>query len=275
MTNSEENEIPLSEPMRRAWLDADERSIVYRKGDVVLRATGEWASTVHQLLRHLEDAGFEYAPRVVGSGFSEDGRETLSFIEGEVINPKPWSDDGVVEVASMLRKLHQATSNIVIPGDAIWPPFFGRDIGSSERVIGHCDFAPWNIVSRDGIPSGLIDWEYAGPIDPLVELAQACWLNVRLFSDDIAEREGLAGVGERAHQLGLMVDAYGLSKSQRMGFFELMLEFVVHDTAFQADEANVTPDSSDTEALWGLAWRARSAAWMLKNRAVLEKAIRG
>ena len=37
----------------------------------------------------------------------------------------------------------------------------------------------------------LIDWETAGPADPMIELAQACWLNAKLFSDDVAEREGL------------------------------------------------------------------------------------
>ena len=52
-----------------------------------------------------------------------------------------------------------------------------------------------------------------------------------------------------------------------------MIEFVAHDTAYQVDEASVTPNSKDTEALWGLAWRARSASWMLRNRSELERAI--
>ncbi len=52
-----------------------------------------------------------------------------------------------------------------------------------------------NIVSREDIPVGLIDGEYAGSADPLVELAQAAWLNVRPFSDDVAEiaRSGARG----------------------------------------------------------------------------------
>jgi aminoglycoside phosphotransferase (APT) family kinase protein len=51
--------------------------------------------------------------------------------------------------------------------------------------------APWNVVSKGGLPIGLIDWEYAGLIDSLVEVAQAAWLNVRLFGDDVAKIEGL------------------------------------------------------------------------------------
>ena len=49
---------------------------VQRQGNVVLRPTGPWTPTVHSLLRHLEEVGFSGAPRVVGSGFAPDGRET-------------------------------------------------------------------------------------------------------------------------------------------------------------------------------------------------------
>ena len=271
--SNHEAEIPLSKPMRRAWLGRDERSVVHRHGDVVLRETGPWATSVHSLLRHLEEVGFAASPRVVGSGFASDGRETLSFIEGEVIDPNPWSLEGAAAVGRMLRDLHDAAASYRPLPDAIWPPWLGRDLGGPERIISHCDAAPWNIISRDGLPVGLIDWEYAGPVDPLIKLAQTCWLNARLFSDDVADREGLPPLADRAQQLGAMVDAYGLSTHQRHGFFDRIIEFVVHDTAFQADEAGLTPESTGQEALWGLAWRARSAAWLLSNRKVIENAI--
>jgi thiamine kinase-like enzyme len=260
--NGSEDEIALSKPMRRAWLDKDDRSAVYRRGDVVLRETGPWAPSVHAFLRHLERVGF-----------ADDGREVLGYIEGEVINPQPWSLEGVTAVGRMLRELHDAAVSFNPPEEAQWPPFHGRNIGGPDRVISHCDLAPWNIVSRDRMPVGLIDWEYAGPIDPLVELAQACWLNVRLFSDDVADKEGLGSLDERCNQLSAMIDAYGLNSDQRAMFFDLMIEFVIYDTAFQADEAGVTSDSSEQEALWGLAWRARSASWMLSNRQTIEQSI--
>jgi hypothetical protein len=34
----------------------------------------------------------------------------------------------------------------------------------------------------------------------------------------------------------------------------------------------VTPDQGDTTALWAIAWRARSAAWMIRHRHLLEDA---
>nr|WP_246580294.1 phosphotransferase [Deinococcus aestuarii] len=149
-------------------------------------------------------------------------------------------------------------------------------MGGRARVIGHGDVAPWNIVARDGRPVALIDWERAGPVDPRVELAQACWLNAKLHDDLVAELEGLPPLEERARQLRAMVDAYGLSAAQRVGFVELMIEFVVHDTANEADEAGIRPESESAappELLWGLAWRARAAAWLCRHRRILENAL--
>ena len=58
---------------------------------------------MHALLRHLEAAGFAAAPRLVGSGLDTDGREMLTFIEGEFTQPGPWSLDGAAAVGRMLR----------------------------------------------------------------------------------------------------------------------------------------------------------------------------
>lgn len=268
-----DEEIALTGPRRRAWLTGDERAVVYRRGDVVVREAGPWAPTIHSLLRHLEDAGFAASSRVVGSGFDADGRETLGYIEGEFTQPGPWTLEGAAAVGRMVRELHDATATFRPPPDAAWSPWLGRDLGGPARIISHCDVAPWNIVARDGLPVGLIDWELAGPVDPLVELAQACWLNAKLHDDIVAEREGLPPLAERARQLRAMVDAYGLSAGKRHGFVDRIVEFIVHDTAFQADDAEVTPDTTDPEALWGLAWRARAAAWILRHRRTLQNAL--
>lgn len=161
---------------------------VYRDGDIVIRETGPWASTVHILLRHLESVGFP-ASRLVGSGFDEHGRETLGYIEGEFMNQGPWGMEGVHAVGGMLHDLHEATASYQPPSDATWGPWFGRELGGRHRVIGHCDFAPWNIVARDGLPVALIDWDFCGPVDPFVELAQASWLNAKRHCDEVAELE--------------------------------------------------------------------------------------
>ena len=54
------------------------RTPVSRIKNAVHREIGPWASTVHSLLRHLEQVGYGGAPRVVGTGFDNRGRETLT-----------------------------------------------------------------------------------------------------------------------------------------------------------------------------------------------------
>ena len=266
---------PGIEPLRIR--SAGHPHAVYRRGDVVIREAGPWTSTIHTLLRHLEDVGFSGSPRVVGSGFDERGRETLQYIEGEFTQPGPWSLEGAAAVGKLVRDLHEATASYVPPADAVWWPWFGRPLGSRQKIIGHCDTAPWNIVAREGMPVALIDWERAGPVDPLVELAEACWLNAKLHDDMVAELEGLPPFEERAKQLRAMVDAYGLPRSERAAFVDLIVQFAIHDAAAQADEAGVTPETKpgtvDPELIWGLSWRARAAAWLSRRRDDLVEAL--
>ena len=248
------------------------RTAVARRGDVVFREAGPWTATVHLLLKHLEDVGFAGAPRVVGSGFDERGRETLTYIDGEFVHPGPWNEAAMDTIGRMLKQLHQATASFCVPEGAIWREWFGRDLGGPRSVIGHCDAAPWNIVARNRVPVALIDWEVAGPVDPIVELAQVCWLNAQLY-DDVAERVGLASLTDRARHVRLILDGYDMPRRERAGFVDRMIEFAIFDAAEQAIEVNVTPDSPGPEPLWGIAYRTRSAAWMLRHRSTIERAL--
>jgi hypothetical protein len=262
---------PAEEPV---LLDGGGRTVVHRRGDVVIRDTGPWTPAVHMLLRHLEDVGFAAAPRLVGSGLDPNGREVLTFIEGEFTQPGPWSLDGAAALGGLLRSLHEATGSFRPPLDAVWFPWHGRDLGGPCTVIGHCDVAPWNIVARDGLPVAFIDWETAGPVDPMIELAQLAWLNAKLYDDIVAEIEHLPPLAERARQLAAIADAYGLTAEQRRGLLDQIIEFAIADTASEADSANVTPETtSHPIALWAMAWRARSAAWMVRHRGVLSAAL--
>ena len=249
------------------------RNAVWRRGDTVLRETGPWAATVHSLLRHLEVVGFEGSPRVTGSGFDERGREVLSFIEGEFVHPHAWSEQALPGLGRLLRELHVATKSFVVPANAIWRDWHGRRLGVVGTGVGHCDTGPWNVVARNALPFALIDWEAAGPVDPEYDLAQMCWLNAQLHDDDVAERQGLPSLRERARHLCLIVEGYELPRARRISLVDKMIEFAVQDAAAHATEAQVTPDTRDPEALWGITWRTKSAAWMLRHRSVLERAL--
>ena len=249
------------------------RSIVSRRDDIVFRSAGFWSPQTIRLLRHLEERGYEHAPRVVGSGFDVQGRETLSFIEGDFIHPGPWSTEALYRIGVMLRSLHEQTADFDPGEDVLWRPWFGRRLGGVNRVVGHCDTGPWNIVAQDGLPVALIDWEEAGPVDRDVELAQACWLNAQLHDDDVAERVGLDSPQARARHMRTLLDGYGLDRVGRESLVWTMVEFAIHAAADQAVQARVTIDKKDGEAIWGIAWRARAASWMLRHRTILQQAL--
>ena len=248
------------------------RTAVHRRDGVVLRQARPSSTAVLALLRHLEAVGFDGAPRVVGSGVDARGRETLTYVEGTFVHPAPWSDDGLAALGRLLRRLHDAAAGFIPPPDAVWQRRYTRQLGDPTAGFGHGDLGPWNVVSRDGVPVALIDWEFAGPLDPLVDLAECAWLNVQLHDDDVAALQSLGPPDRRAAQLRLFLDAYGLPQSARAGVVQLMIDVAVLDAAHEAIEAGVAPDTVDAGP-WAVAWRTRAASWMTRHRSLLTDAI--
>ena len=259
------------------------RSDVRRAGEVVMRAAGPWSASVHALLHHLEAVGFTGSPRVVGDGFDAEGHEVLSYIEGDFVHPHAWSDEAITALGALLRRFHDATATFVPPAGAVWQPWFTRSEGPGA-IIGHGDLGPWNIVARAGLPVGIIDWEFAGPVDRLDELAQAAWLNAQLHDDDVAARNALPPPEARARQLGLFVDAYGMDGVERAQLVTRMIEHAIRDAANEITDAGGLKMSKalsfssavgESDPAWALAWRVRSAAWLVRHRRLLEAAIQG
>jgi Phosphotransferase enzyme family len=255
-----------------ALLTGGGRTAVFRRGGVVARVTGPWAPTVHKLLRHLERVGFEGAPRVVGTGFDDKGRELLTYVGGEVINPRPWTDEAIHELGALMRRLHDATASFQIPERAVWRPWFGREVGTPD-IIGHCDAAPWNIISRGGRPVALIDWEVAGPVDRLTEIALAAWNNAQLYDDEVAAMNGLPDAARRMRQVRTLADAYGPPGAERHRLAYRIIEFAAQSAANEVVEQRITPSTEHVPRAWGIAWQARSVAWLIRNRPALEAAL--
>lgn len=251
------------------------RSTVTRLGGVVFREAAAWSGTTLALLRHLEREGFAYAPRVIGEGFDAAGREMLTFVEGESLHPFAWDDAALPLLGAMLKELHLAAASFVPPDEAVWRPWFGRQIGQPS-VIGHCDTGAWNIIARERMPVALIDWEAAGPVDPLVELAQACWLNALLFDDDLAEKLGLGSVEARGRQVRMLLDGYGLAAAQRVGFVGMIRAFAVLNAANEIIETTANSAPVDAAGLLeAVIWRSRSAGWLVRHYDTLDRIVTG
>lgn len=128
---------------------------VVRIGDTVRRPVQPWTPAVHALLRHLEDVGFPYAPRV--KGIDGQGRDILTYVEGKS-GPKGWAgvvdDAGLMAFARLLRAYHDAVTGFRLPEGLRWWTGESSPDGEGENVVCHGDFGPWNIIWRDGAPWG-------------------------------------------------------------------------------------------------------------------------
>jgi Ser/Thr protein kinase RdoA (MazF antagonist) len=180
---------------------------IRRRGDQIWRPTGPWTPAVHEYLRHLEAAGFDGAPRVLGT----DGEfEILTYIEGEVAADPHWrpgfehhlpgyamTAESLRASAVLLRQLHDAAAGFV-PERTSYRFHPHRPLPG--EIICHGDVGPWNTVYRDGLPVAFIDFDGAAPARPLTDLASAAWSFVPLapWATNMADR------------LADFVTAYGL-----------------------------------------------------------------
>jgi Ser/Thr protein kinase RdoA (MazF antagonist) len=190
-----------------------------RRGGSVLRPLGPWSESVHEYLRHLQASGFDGAPRILGV---RDGREELTYLDGDVANDPRWqpgrghrlpdyarSDDALVAVGRMVRRLHDASRGFV-PRHTEYrfhphPPRAGE-------IVCHGDLGPWNTVYLDGVPVAFIDWDAAGPREPLVDLAAAAQAFVPLAPEERLRQAGFDPAPNLGARLRLFLDAYGLDE---------------------------------------------------------------
>jgi len=198
-------------------------NVVVRVGDTVRRPVGPHTEYAHALLRHFERVGFEGAPRVLG--FDEQGREVLSFVEGDAaFAPLPRDDVTLAALGSLLRRMHDAQEGFDPPPD--WHDE-ALDIPASAAtlpcVVCHHDVFPPNVILRGGLPAALVDWDFTGPAPRVYDVASAANFWVPLKPDDQAETWGLAGL-PRSERLRVLGDSYGLEDASR----EVLLDVVAH-----------------------------------------------
>lgn len=177
---------------------------VTKVGDTVRRPTGPWTPAVHALLRHLEEVGFDGAPRVLG--IDERGREVLSYVPVEVLGcagPEAVTERVLDEVGRLLRRYHEAVSGFELPQGIAWyyEPRPGR-----RPVVCHNDLSPRNTVFREGRPVVFLDWDLAAPAPSAWDLAQAAWQFVPLSDDRGCARHGWGQPPDRARRLRVLCD---------------------------------------------------------------------
>ena len=93
------------------------------------------------------------------------------------------------------RRFHDAVAGFTHPGPWRFFPVTG------PTMIGHNDIAPYNVCFDGEELTGVFDWDFAGPSNPLLELAFIAWNCVPLWSD--------VGPETAAGRLTIIARSYG------------------------------------------------------------------
>jgi hypothetical protein len=195
---------------------------VSKENNHVLRPSNPYSASIHQLLSALGAAGFEGASQPVA--IQEDGRERLVYIEGDVpLPPYPtWaqSDDALGSIAKLMGEFHHASFQFDFAG-LEWSDELADPVGG--RVVCHNDVCLENVVFRNEVAVGLIDFDFAAPGRPVYDLAQFAHMCVPIDDDLSASRLGWEAA-DRPRRLRLVADAYGLAGEERLELLQVLID---------------------------------------------------
>ena len=271
---------------------------VFREGDKVIRPTNPHTSTIHALLEHVRVAGFDGAPRVIGTasepitaahvghddpvpGIARTGRdegsvatrsvEWLEFIAGDVpVPPFPaWSQTAALlaSIARIMRRYHDATAGFVSPADATWSdeladpncPEPARSGHDTDLVICHNDVCLENVVFRGGEAVALLDFDFAAPGRRIYDLACMARMCVPVETDGDAARTGRRGL-DPFTRLCVVADAYDLGTDGRIELVSILA------TQFESDGAFVRRRVEAGESAFIEMWQAMGGQERLDRR---------
>ena len=207
--------------MLRSFSPVSDEPRVCVQNDSVVRPAYPWTPTVHALLVHLTANGLHAVPRPIGI---VDGLETVSFIPGES-GVAGWAkivpEDGLRAFAWFLRRYHDATVGFEPPDGARWA--FRSGAAAPGEVICHGDFGTWNVVWRGEEPVGLLDFDFAEPGDPLLDVAYALQYAAPFCDDEESVTwHAYPEPPDRRRRIEVFAEAYGLASTE--GLVDAVIE---------------------------------------------------
>jgi hypothetical protein len=209
----------IEEPLAGGY---DNRGEVVRVGDTVRRPGRQSSAAVRALLLHLEDCGFDGAPRFLD--VDDRGRDVLTYVRGDVpLPPYPeWSmtDAALDSLGALLRRFHEATATFDADAVSGWHLDWADPKGGP--VICHNDGFPENVVYRDGRAVALIDFDMAAPGRPFWDLGCASQEWMPLHAPET--RRDHAFPLDAVDRFGRFARAYGVPPDDAAELVDIVFE---------------------------------------------------
>ncbi|WP_105901484.1 aminoglycoside phosphotransferase family protein [Vibrio gangliei] len=215
-------------------LSGGRESAIYRDGEVVYRPLQPWSSTIHLVLKHLEQANVDESPKFLG--VNQD-QEILSFVEGNTYNypliGAIATNTALMSAAKLLRKIHDSTASLLARLDVNAHRWM-LDPREPFEVICHGDFTPYNVALLEDTVVGVFDFDTAHPAPRIWDLAYSIysWAPFKTDSND-----KLGTISEQEVRAKLFCDSYGATELEREQLADAMIQRLQALVSFMRSEA--------------------------------------
>jgi Ser/Thr protein kinase RdoA (MazF antagonist) len=249
-------------PIAPAPLEAlltDARRITIQD-DVVRRPRKPWSETVHHLLHHLGEHHLP-VPRPLGL---DDRYEYVSLVagdDGDTAWPDGVSVEGARSMGALLRRVHDATRDVVLPGDAHWSVPW-----DPAPTICHGDPKPANMTWRDGMVVGLFDWDAARPGPASDDIAYALLWTVPIETDPSGAPLAARETELRQARAAALLDGYGWSSPLDVVDAAVARHALAVDEVQWLGVRGHEPHATWVDEGWPERWRSRLEAMRSAGR---------
>jgi len=145
---------------------------VVRKGDLVFRKPASENKLYREVLGHLNEKEFPYAPTFLG--VDDSGRDILSYIPGSTLLGVTYNIAQLRACMTILRGFHDCCAQIASP---------------TYETICHRDFSPWNTIFRNDKPVGIIDFDEVQHGYRVHDFAYFLWTFLDLGTTEVPDTE--------------------------------------------------------------------------------------
>lgn len=225
---------------------------VVKVEDTVRKEPSENSKLVREVMTVLSSSNFQYSPNYLG--IDQKGREIMTYIEGKQMNHTEITLDLMKQTLGVLKRYHDI--------------FSISELSENEETLLHTDYAPWNLIVREGKLVGIIDFDKAKPGKRISDVVYICWNLLDIGSEDSNLTEE-----EIFKYLPVLVGAYG--EIDTSDFVDVLLSEQNRILLERELRVKEVEEGEEKEYRKGICEDIKKQIeWVKRNRLNIEKALK-